>query len=77
MDLYIKTPKEGDRLIKRVHEKFQIDTFERKKNKVDRWMKELKLFGDEDLEFLEEEAKEDIFREKKLQEALALQLLFL
>jgi len=75
LDLGIKPPKEGDKLVKRIHEKFKIDSFDKNQKKIERWESQIDFLKDE-REFLEDQAKEDIFREKKNQEALALQYFF-
>jgi hypothetical protein len=50
-----------------------LDSYDKVENKVQRWKEKFSYFEEEEMEFLEEQAKEDIFRAKKLQEELKVQ----
>lgn len=72
MDIYVDKPKEGDRLIKRIKEKFPLDAVEEEKNFIEKFSEKVRDI-DFDEEFVKDLAKEHIFLRKKLLEELAAQ----
>ena len=74
LDTYIKPPKEGDRLKRRIKEKLPMDSFERADEMKNRLLEKFDYF-DDDPEVIDEIVKEDIFRRRELQEEIALQFL--
>lgn len=74
LDTYIKPPKEGDRLKRRIKENLPMDSFERADEMKKRLLEKFDYF-DDDPEVIDEIVKEDIFLRRELQEEIALQYL--
>ena len=74
LDTYIKPPKEGDRLKRRIKENLPMDSFERADEMKNRLLEKFDFLED-DPEVIDEIVKEDTFRRRELQEEIALQFL--